>query len=79
VAKDDEALTDRSEQVLTAYIAKYLHKQMPLEAVSVPAVLGVLVRYLASGTAGESFQVRRSCVWHACSVHPDDGAQNEEF
>lgn len=74
-----EALVEEAERQLTAFMAQHFLREVELERISTPAVLGVLVRYLAAGYAGERAQLRRSTVWQAVSLHAEDSHLNHDF
>jgi hypothetical protein len=76
---DDDAMMQTAENHLTAYIARHLIRKKYIDAIAVPAVLGILVRYVACGTAGDAGHIRRSTVWQACSLHPEESTENEQF
>jgi len=75
---EDELVRIASDQ-LTAFIARHLAPESTMEGIRVPSVLGVCVRYLAAGTAGDAGHIRRAIDWQMISVHEEDSAENGAF
>jgi hypothetical protein len=77
-AEDEDSLVESAERQLTAYVARRLMRPY-FGDLQRPGVLGVLVRYVAVGTAGDPGNIRRSTVWQACSLYPDESNENQQF
>jgi len=79
VAASDEQFTDEAERRLIAYLAEHVMTERNINSLARPPMLGVMARCLSLGTVGEDSNVRRSVVWHACSVHADGSAEDAVF
>jgi hypothetical protein len=79
VAASDEQFMEEAERRLIAYLPEHVMTVRNIGSLACPPVLGVIVRCLSAGTVGEDANIRRSIVWHACSVHSDESAENSLF
>lgn len=78
-AESDEKFTREAEQRLLAYLALHVMTDQNIETLACPSVLGVMARCLSAGIAGDQANVRKSVVWHACSVHADGSLEDGRF
>jgi len=75
VAADDVAFNHVADLHARAYMMSHVVAPLIIPAAQGHGVLGLLVRYVAYGTAGGAGNVRRSIVWSLCHIHDD---QSEE-
>lgn len=79
VAADNDQLIEESQQRLAAYLERHVLREKHHKALAASSTLGILVRYVAVGIAGDLANVRTSTIWQACSLHPDTSEENRIF
>ena len=78
-AVSDDALIEATSKTLSAYIGKHLMRAIRPEDAARLGVLGIMVRYVSVGTAGDTSRIRRSTTWQLVSLHNDHSAENKLF
>ncbi|MBS0302942.1 MAG: hypothetical protein JSR16_12360 [Proteobacteria bacterium] len=71
-AVDEDSFMHTAELHARAYIRSHIVAPLILPAATGHGVLGLLVRYVAYGTAGGAGSVRRSIVWNLCHIYDDE-------
>ena len=78
VASDEQFLRE-AERRLIAYLREHVMTERNIASLECPQVLGVMARCLSAGAVGGAANIRRSVVWHGCSVHGDDSPEDVLF
>ncbi len=78
VADSDDLLVDAAEKQITAFVGRNL-LSTDLDKIAAESTLGILIRYLAVGTAGDPGHIRRAAVWQGFSIHPEESNENKAF